>query len=175
MALFSDLPSYLLPLLVATVCLFALRRRVDVFGSFLEGAEEGLKLLLAITPYVVAIFVAIGLVRESGALEVVSLPLRPLLLPLGIPPEIIPLALTRPLSGSGSLALAAELIARWGPDSYIGRLASVVQSSTDTTLYILAVYFGAVGVTRIRHALWAGLIADLAGFLASVALVKAFF
>lgn len=164
-----------IPLMIAFVPGWALFKRVDVYNEFLDGAKEAVELGVRILPYVVSIFVALGIFRASGAMDLVAAALRPLLDKVGVPGDILPLVLIRPLSGSGALGITAELLRRWGPDSYIGRLASTMQGSTDTTFYVLSVYFGAVGVKKIRHALWLGLLADMAGFLATVFIVQVVF
>lgn len=166
------LARFAIPVFLAAIPLYALYKRVDVFASFIAGAEEALRLAAHILPYIVAIFVAIGVFRASGALELTTSLLRPLLDAVGIPGEILPLALIRPLSGNGSLAVMSELLLKWGPDSFIGRLASAMQGSTDTTFYILSLYFGSVGILKTRHAVAVGLLADLAGFLAATVAVK---
>jgi spore maturation protein B len=164
-----------IPLMIAFVPGWALLKKVDVYNEFLEGAKEAVELGVRILPHVVSIFVALGIFRASGALDLLAAALRPILDRVGIPGDILPLMLIRPLSGSGALGITAELLRRWGPDSYIGRLASTMQGSTDTTFYVLSVYFGAVGIKKIRHALWLGLLADLAGFAAAVIVVQAVF
>lgn len=169
------LAHYTIPFFLAFVPLYGLYRKVDILESFIAGASEGLALAARILPYIVAIFVSISVFRTSGALELLTSLLRPALDAVGIPGEVLPLAIIRPLSGNGSLAILAELLAKWGPDSFVGRLASTMQSSTDTTFYILSLYFGSVGVVRTRHALLAGLVADLASFVASAVIVKAVF
>ncbi|MDI3317400.1 MAG: nucleoside recognition domain-containing protein [Bacillota bacterium] len=166
------LARWTVPLLLAAIPLHGYLRGVDIYNAFIDGAREGLSLAIRVLPYIVSIFVAIGIFRASGALELTTHYLQPVLRPLGIPPEILPLMIIRPLSGNGALALTTELLHRWGPDSFVGRLASVITGSTDTTFYILSLYFGSVGVTRSRHALAAGLIADGVGFLAAALTVK---
>ncbi|MFY9370769.1 MAG: spore maturation protein [bacterium] len=156
------------PLLIAGILLVAHWRGVNVFESFIQGAQEGFTTAVRIIPQLVAMFVAIDLLRLSGALDLVTKLLNPLLSLGGVPPDILPLVLTRSLSGSAAFGLTVDLINTHGPDSFIGRLASTMQGSTDTTFYILAVYFGAVGIKKPRHALFAGLMGDLAGFLASL-------
>lgn len=166
------LATYTIPLVLALVPAYALYKKVDLLESFIAGASEALTLAARIVPYIVAIFVAIGIFRASGALETLTSVFRPVLDFIGIPGEVLPLALIRPLSGNASLAIMSELILKWGPDSYIGRLASTMQASTDTTFYVLSLYFGSVGVFKIRHAVSAGLAADLAGFIAAATIVK---
>lgn len=156
------------PLLIGGILLLAHCRGVNVFESFVQGAQEGFTTAIRIIPHLVAMFVAIYLLRFSGALDLVIKFVNPLLVLGGAPPEILPLVITRPLSGSAAFGLTVDLINTYGPDSFIGRLASTLQGSTDTTFYIMAVYFGSVGIKKTRHALVAGLIGDIAGFLAAL-------
>lgn len=161
-----------IPLIFAVVLLWGLRRRVDVYNVFLEGARDGLDLAARILPYVVSIFAALGIFRDSGALALLSRVLGPVLHRVGVPADVLPLMLIRPLSGGGALGITLDLLRHHGPDSYVGRLASVLQGSTDTTFYILSVYFGAVGIRKIRHALVVGLFADLIGFVLAIVFVR---
>lgn len=143
-----------------------------MYEVFCEGAREGFDTAIHILPYLVAMFVAIGVFRASQAMDaLLSLLSGPVAL-LGIPAELLPLALLRPLSGSGALGYLAELLSEHGPDSLIGLIASTMQGSTETTFYVLTVYFGAVGVRKARHAVTVGLLADFAGFIAAVIAVK---
>ncbi|HEX4822780.1 MAG TPA: nucleoside recognition domain-containing protein [Candidatus Polarisedimenticolaceae bacterium] len=157
-----------LPLLVALIVLFGWARGVKVYEVFLEGAKEGFQVALRIIPYLLAIVVAVGMFRASGCLDVVVQVLSPLTSPLGLPAEAVPLAVLRPLSGSGAYGVMSEIVTTHGPDSYLGILASTMQGSTDTTFYILSVYFGAVGIKKTRHAVLAGLLTDAAGIAAAV-------
>jgi spore maturation protein B len=172
MGVVDGVSRWAIPLTFALVLGYALVRRVDVYNVFLEGAREGIDLAVKIMPYVVSIFAALGVFRASGAMDLVARALGPLLRTFGVPAEVLPLMLIRPLSGGGALAVTAELLRTHGPDSYVGRLASTMQGSTDTTFYILSVYFGAVGIRKIRHALWVGLAADLIGFALAILFVR---
>lgn len=163
------------PLLIAGILLVAHWRGVNVFESFLQGAQEGFATAVRLIPHLVAMFVAIDLLHLSGTLDLVYKLLYPLFALGDIPPEILPLVLTRPLSGSAAFGVTVNLINTHGPDSFIGRLASTIQGSTDTTFYILTVYFGAVGIKKTRHALVAGLVGDLAGFVAAFCICKLVF
>lgn len=167
--------TYTIPFILAFVPLYGLYKKVDILESFIAGATEALGLVARIVPYIVAIFVSISIFRASGALELLTSLLRPVLDFVGIPGEVLPLAIIRPLSGNGSLAIMTELLTQWGPDSFIGRLASTMQGSTDTTFYVLSLYFGSVGILKTRHALAVGLAADAAGFVASAVLIKSMF
>jgi len=169
------LSAWAVPLLLAGVPLYALARKVKVYPVFLEGAKEGFETGVRIIPPLVAVMVALGLLRASGALEALATFLAPVLGPLGLPASVLPLALIRPLSGGGALGVVGDVLRAEGPDSYAGRLASVMCGSTETTFYVLAVYFGAAGVTRYRHALPAALLADLAGVAAAVLVVRYLF
>ena len=147
-------------------------RRVDVYSALIHGAEEGLETLLRIVPALVGLLTAVSMLRASGALDLAARLLAPLLDRVGVPSELLPLMLVRPISGSAALGVGAELIGTYGPDSYLGRVAAVMLGSTETTFYTIAVYFGAVGVTRTRYALPAALCADLTGFLAAAWAVR---
>lgn len=164
--------AWLIPLMLVLLPLYALYKRVDVYAVFCSGAAEGLALLIKILPNLLAMLVAIEVFKSSGALDMLLAWLTPLAQSLGIPADILPLSLLRSLSGSGALAMTSQLIDKFGADSFVGRLASTMQGSTDTTLYVLAVYFGAVGVTRSRHALAVGLLADVAAFIAAFGLCR---
>lgn len=159
--------TMLAPLLLLAVALWGLIRRVDVYDALATGAGEGLSVLIRIAPPLVALLTAVYMLRASGALELAARALGPLLETLGIPPETVGLLLIRPVSGSAALGVGAELISSYGPDSLIGRTAAVMLGSTETTFYTVAVYFGAAGIVRTRHAVPAALCADAAGFLAA--------
>lgn len=153
--------------LLAGVGLWGLLRGVNVFSALLEGGRRGLEVLRDILPSLVCLLPAVAMLRASGAVDALTGLVSPLLSFLGIPPETTPLMLLRPFSGSGALAVGGELMAAYGPDSRIGRTAAVMLGSTETTFYVLAVYFGAAGVKKSRYAIPAALCADLAGFLAA--------
>jgi spore maturation protein SpmA/spore maturation protein SpmB len=163
---------WIIPGLMVALLGFGVARRVPVYEVFVEGAKDGFQVALRIIPYLVAILVAVGMFRNSGAMELLVEPLGRVTGPLGLPPEALTMALLRPLSGSGAYGIVASVLEdpAFGPDSYVGYLVSTLQGSTETTFYVIAVYFGAVQVRRIRHALAAGLTADLAGIIAAVAI-----
>lgn len=175
MALLQALAVWAIPFLMAAIPLCGYLRGVPVYEAFIEGAREGFELMVRILPYMVSIFVALAVFRASGALDLLARVLQPLTGTLGLPPEVLPLVLIRPLSGGGALGITAELMRQYGPDSYVGRLASTIQGSTDTTFYILTLYFGSVGVKNPRHAPVAGLAGDLAGFVAATLAVRWWF
>ena len=167
--------SLFIPLLFCFTALFALSRRVDVYAALTKGAEEGLTVLLRIVPSLVALLSAVHMFRASGAMEALASFLTPVLELLGIPAECAPLLLIRPISGGGALAVGTELMEEYGVDSLLGRTAAVMLGSSETTFYVIAVYFGAAGITKTRYAVPAALLADLAMFTASAAAVRLFF
>ena len=164
-----------IPLVLLVFLGWGLFKKVKVYEVFVEGAKDGFNVAIRIIPYLVAMLAAIGIFRASGALELLISLLSPITTLIGMPPETLPMALMRPLSGSGSLGIMAELMNVHGPDSRIGIMASTMYGSSETTFYVLAVYFGAVGVKNTRHAVPTGLIADLAGMLAAVWIVNLLF
>lgn len=156
------------PLLIIAILVWGAYKRVPVYEEFVKGAKDGVSVALRILPFLLAMFLALGILRASGALDMAASVLSPVLNVIGVPVEVVPLLIVRPLSGSGSLGILADLLSTHGPDSMIGRMASTIQGSADTTFYIVTVYFGAVGIRKVRHAVWTGLIADIVGFLASI-------
>jgi len=174
--LFKDFFSFWsIPLLMATLLLAGLRRGVRVYESLVEGAKEGFRVAVRIIPYLVAIIVAVAMFKASGAMDILGQTLGRLTGLLGMPAEVLPMAVIRPLSGNGAFGYMSSIFTQYGPDSFAGYMVSVMQGSTETTLYVLAVYFGAVQVHKVRHALPAGLTADMAGVIAAVALTHVFF
>lgn len=177
--MFTDISAFLsvwtIPIVLLVIVLFGFLRRVQVYEAFVEGAAEGFQTTIRIMPFLVAMLVAIGIFRASGALESLISAIEPILAAWGVPPELVPLAVMRPLSGTGALGLACELLANEGPDSLAGRMASTLLGSTDTTFYILTVYFGAVGIRRPRYAVFVGLIGDVTGLVATIYICRLLF
>ena len=159
-----------IPVLIVGITLVAILRKVKVFDVFVEGAKEGFDIAVRIIPFLVGILVAIGMFRASGAMDLLTLGLQPLMSATGFPAEVFPLAILRTLSGSGSLGLTTDIIKTHGADSVIARMAATMYGSSETTFYVLAVYFGAVGVKRTRHAVPAALIGDIVAAIAAVAI-----
>ena len=162
----------IVPLILAGVALYGCFRRVDVYTALVQGAGDGLEVLMRILPSLVGLLTAVYMLRASGALDRAAQWLTALLERIGLPGELVPLMLVRPISGSAALGVGAELIAAHGPDSYLGRTAAVMLGSTETTFYTIAVYFGAVQITKTRYAVPAALCADLTGFLAAAWAVR---
>ena len=164
--------TMVVPLTICAVALWGAARRVDVYGALVQGVGSGLETLVRIVPSLIGLLTAVYMLRASGALDLAAQALGPLMERLGLPAELLPLMLVRPVSGSAALGVGAELMETYGPDSALGRTAAVMLGSTETTFYTIAVYFGAVGITRTRYAVPAALCADLAGFLASAWAVR---
>ena len=160
------------PLIIVFVMIYALIHGTDVFSGLTAGAKDGLKTIFGILPALITLLPCIYMLRASGALDALCELLRPFLLYIGIPAETIPLMLIRPLSGSGALAVGSDIIKNSGADSFVGRCAAVMLGSTETTFYVIAVYFGAAGIKKTRHAVPAALIADIVGFLAAAFFVR---
>ena len=153
---------------IVGIPLYAAIKKINVFDAFVSGAKQGFEVSISIMPYLIAMMVAIGMLRSSGFFELMYQWLSPFLEVIGMPAELLPLALIRPFSGSASTGVMAELIHEHGGNSFIAKTAATMMGSTETTFYVIAVYFGAVGIRRTRHAIPAGLLADLAGIIATV-------
>jgi spore maturation protein SpmB len=164
-----------IPFLLSAFPLYAALRRVRIYEVFVDGAKEGFEVALRIIPYLVAILVAIGMFRAAGGIDLLSKVLQPIMRAAGFPADLLPMVLMRPLSGSGTLGMFTELVKQFGPDALVSRTAGTIYGSTETTLYVLAVYFGSVGIKRTRYALLAGLTADLVGVVASVIVCRIVF
>ena len=166
--------DYIVPILLLTVSLFALRKQENSYDLLLDGAADGLKLLVTLIPTLVLLLTAVTMLRASGAMEAISGFLAPAFRFVGIPPETAMLVLIRPISGSAALAVGAELMAEHGVDSLVGRTAAVMLGSTETTFYTISVYFGAAGIKKTRYTLPAALFADFVGFFMASLTVRFF-
>lgn len=167
--------NWMLLAFVAGIPLYATIKKINVFDAFIVGAKQGFETIVSIIPYLIAMMVAIGMLRASGFFELLFKALGPWLASIGMPPELLPLALIRPFSGSAATGVMAELIHEHGGDSFIAKAAATLMGSTETTFYVVAVYFGAVNIRRTRHAIPAGLLADLAGVIATVMICRYLF
>jgi len=164
-----------IPAIILFIVTYGAIKKVKIYETFVEGAKEGFNVGVRIIPYLVAMLVAIGIFRASGAMNILAWLVSPITLLIGMPAEALPMAIMRPLSGSGALGVMSEIIKTHGADSLIGRMVSVMMGSGETTFYVLAVYFGSVGISKTRHAVPAGIIADIVGILMSVWLVNLIF
>ena len=169
------LSRFAIPVFILFILGYGFYKKVAVYEVFLEGAREGFTTVIRILPYLVAMLVAIGVFRNSGAMELLFRFIAPPTNLLGIPAELLPLAFMRPLSGSASIGMLAELLKIHGPDSYLGRTASTMMGSTETTLYTASIYLGSVGIRDTRYILIAGLLSDLIGFLSSIVICTLIF
>ena len=171
----SGIGDWAIPSVIFLILMAGWLRGVNVFDCFLAGAREGISTAFDILPSLVALVLSIGIFRASGALDLLTTAISPAARLLLIPREVVPLALLRPVSGSGALVIFQDLLAQFGPDSMIGRIASVMEGSTETTFYTIAVYYGAASIQKTRHTLPAALFADLTGFLMSALAFRWFF
>lgn len=167
--------DYIVPLLLLAACAVALRKRENTYSLLLEGAEDGLKLLISLVPTLILLLTAVTMLRSSGAVEAFSRLCAPSFEFFGIPPETAILVLIRPVSGSAALAVGTELMAHYGVDSLIGRTAAIMLGSTETTFYTISVYFGAAGIKKTRYTIPAALIADLTGFFVASLTARLFY
>lgn len=165
----------IIAILILLVITYGIIKKVKIYECFVEGAKEGLTISLRIFPYLLAMLVAVGVFRESGALNLFIYIIKPVVKLIGLPPEVVPLVLVKPLSGSGALGVFTETVNKYGADSYIGRVSSIIMGSTETIFYTLSVYFGAVNIKKIRHTLWAAVLADITAMLMAVTLAKIMF
>lgn len=164
-----------MPCMIAFILVFGLVKKVPLFDVFISGAKEGLTSTFSIAPSLIGLVVSVSMLKSSGALDIITSFLEPLGNLIAVPKETIPLMLLRPISGSGSLALIDSIFKSCGPDSFAGRVASVMMGSTETTFYAIAIYFGAVGIKNIRHTVPAAILADLTSFILSVLTVRLLF
>ncbi|MDZ7724347.1 MAG: nucleoside recognition domain-containing protein [candidate division KSB1 bacterium] len=174
-AVIRKISIWAIPALLFLIPLFAFIKKVNIYQVFIEGAKEGFQVAVRIIPFLVAILAVIAMFRASGGMELLVAAFSPLTQAIGLPAEVLPAAVMRPLSGSGTLGLISELLKTHGPDSFIGYLSSTIYGCTETTFYVIAVYFGAVGIKRTRYAIPAGLTADIAGVLAAVYICRLLF
>lgn len=165
--------KYAIPLILLVIPVYALAKGVKVYSVFTEGAKEGLKVSAMIVPYLVCMLCAIGMFRASGAMNWLTNIINPITSLIGLPGEILPMGIMRSFSGGGAEGMMSDLLTMYGTQSQIGRIASVALGSTETTFYVIAVYFGAVGITNVRHSVIAGLLGDLASLIASAVIVNA--
>jgi spore maturation protein B len=161
-----------MPLMIVAVISYAFSKKINIYESFIKGAKEGLEMTFNLFPYLLAMIFSINIIIKSNAINDFLGLLKPLFDVLKVPIEIIPMAIMRPISGTATLALMNDIFTQYGVDSFLGRLASTIQGSTDTTIYILTLYFGFVGIKKIRYAMWVGLAADLIGVIASIIVVN---
>lgn len=162
----------IVPVMILLIIIIGVKEKKDVFTLFIDGVKEGLKVVLGIFPYILAILIAIGLFRNSGALDLIIKPITPVLNTLGVPKEIVPLCILRPLSGGASMSLVMDIFKNYGVDSISGKIASIIMGGTETTIYCITILFGAVKIKKLRGVLIAGLIADFVVISTAIIIVK---
>ena len=166
---------FCVPAIILVIIASGFIGRVRIYDAFMDGAKEGLVTVFKIFPALVGLIVSVGMLRASGTLDIITNFLRPITQCIQMPSEIVPLALMRPLSGSGAIAVLTDIFENYNPDSFIGRCASVMMGSTETTFYTIAVYYGSVGINRVRHTIKSALIADFTGMILAVVFTLIFF
>jgi spore maturation protein B len=171
----SYLITSIIGLIILAIVVYGMVKKVKVYECFVEGAKDGLAICLRIFPYLLAMLVAIAVFRESKALDYFITLVKPVVKLIGLPPELVPLVLIKPLSGSGALGVLSDIIIKHGADSFIGRLGSVIMGTTETIFYTLTVYFGAVNIKKIRHTLWAAILADITAVIMAITLTRIMF
>ena len=171
----STVSKYIIPTIVFVIVLYGIIKKINVYDVFVEGSKESFGMILNLFPSLLAMILGVNILVKSGLLNSILSVFNPLVNLIKIPKEIIPIALMRPISGSSSLAILNNIFSTLGPDSLAAKLGSIIQGSTDTTFYVLTLYFGCVGIKKIRYAMWAGLLGDLLGVISSIVVVKVFF
>ncbi|WP_138204332.1 spore maturation protein [Haloimpatiens lingqiaonensis] len=165
----------IIPIVIGLIVIYGMKNGVKVYECFVEGAKDGIGICVKIFPYLLAMLIAVGVFTDSRLLDAFINLVRPVVKIIGLPPEVVPLVMVKPLSGSGALGVFTDILKRYGADSYIGLVASIVMGSTETIFYTLTVYYGAVKIKNIRHTLWAAIFADLTAIIMAVTLVRLMF
>ena len=171
----NNISNYIIPIIVLIIILYALKKRVDIYDTFIDGTKESFDMTLKVFPNLLAMVFGVNIFLKSGVLDFIFNNLKPIFSYINVQIEILPMAIMRPISGSASLAILNDLFLNYGPDSFIGTVASIIQGSTDTTFYVLTLYFGSIGIKKIRYAMWAGLFSDLDGIVTAIILGNVLF
>lgn len=171
----NNISNYIIPIIVLIIVLYALKKRVDIYDTFINGTKESFDMTLKIFPNLLAMVFGVNIFLKSGVLDFIFNNLKPIFSYINVQIEILPMAIMRPISGSASLAILNDIFLNYGPDSFIGTVASIIQGSTDTTFYVLTLYFGSIGIKKIRYAMWAGLFSDLVGIVTAIILGNVLF
>lgn len=165
----------IIAIILVSIVIYGMIKKVKVYECFVEGAKDGLSICVKIFPYLLAMLVAVSVFRESKALDYLINLVRPVVSLIGLPAEVVPLVLVKPLSGSGAMGIFAEILNKYGADGFIGRVSSIIMGTTETIFYTLTVYFGAVHIKKIRHTLWAAILADLTAIIMAVTMARIMF
>ena len=164
----NNISNCIIPIIVLIIVLYALKKRVDIYDTFIDGTKESFDMTLKVFPNLLAMVFGVNIFLKSGVLDFIFNNLKPIFSYINVQIEILPMAIMRPISGSASLAILNDIFLNYGPDSFIGTVASIIQGSTDTTFYVLTLYFGSIGIKKIRYAMWAGLFSDLVGIVTAI-------
>lgn len=167
--------NMIIPILIFLLIIYALKKKINIYDSFVTGAKEGMEMGFSIFPYLLGMIFSINILLESNLLENIFLNLRPFFELIKVPVEILPISIIRPISGNATFAIMIDMIKHHGVDSYLGRLAATIQGGVDTTIYVLSLYFGSVGIKKIKYALWVGLFTDLVTIILSIIAVNLVF
>lgn len=162
----------IIPIIIGIIIIYGMIKGVKVYECFVEGAKDGISICIKIFPYLLAMIVAVTIFRKAGAMDYFIAIVKPVVKIIGLPPETVPLAMIKPLSGSGAMGIFAEILKKYGADTYIGLVASIMMGSTETIFYTITVYYGAVGIKKIRHTLWAAVMADITAIIMAVMMAK---
>lgn len=162
----------IIPIVIGVIIIYGMIKGVKVYECFVEGAKDGIGICVKIFPYLLAMIAAVTIFREAGAMDYFIAMVRPVVKIIGLPAEVVPLAMVKPLSGSGAMGIFAETLKKYGADSYIGLVASIMMGSTETIFYTITVYYGAVDIKKIRHTLWAAVMADITAIIMAVTMAK---
>ena len=173
--MFEYITKSIIPIIIIIIITYGMIKGRKVYEWFIEGAKEGLKVCINIFPYLLAMIIAVNIFREAKLLEILNNMISPIAGVIGLPKEVIPLVLIKPLSGSGAMGILTDILKNYGPDSYIGLIASVIMGTTETIFYTVTVYFGAVKVKKVRHTVWAAVFADMVAIISAIFLVNIFF
>lgn len=168
----TEISNYIVPIIILVIILWAVKEKKNVFELFIEGVKNGMKTMTGIIPTLIGIFFAVELLRASGVMEFINNAIKPVTLALKIPSEIVPLMIIRPISGSGALGIATNIIQTHGVDSYIGRISAVIMGATETSLYVIALYTGALGLKKDKSLIYSALLADAVGIISAVIICK---
>lgn len=171
----NNISNCIIPIIVLIIVLYALKKRVDIYDTFIDGTKESFDMTLKVFPNLLAMVFGVNIFLKSGVLDFIFNNLKPIFSYVNVQIEILPMAIMRPISGSASLAILNDIFLNYGPDSFIGTVASIIQGSTDTTFYVLTLYFGSIGIKKIRYAMWAGLFSDLVGIVTAIILGNVLF
>ena len=167
--------NYFIPIFVIVIIIYGLYKKIDIFDTFILGVKEGMKVSINLFPTIFTMIIAINIITDSNIITFISNLFSSFFNKIGFPSEVFPLAILRPISGSSSLIILSDILSKYGPDSFIGRIASVMQGTTDTTIYIISMYFSSIGIKKIKYSLVVGLLADLISIILSIIMVKIFF